>query len=211
MQKQYGTTLVKTAINIFQVEVVKFLQEKGFDFTAEAVVVAYKAVIEWALSEAEKAFPAWSQKPVGERKKLIDHFANLLEENIPELLALAALEAGKTWNDGIGEVREAVDFCRYYGYMAEKLMAKPTQLHGYTGELNELSLHGRGVVLCISPWNFPLAIFIGQVIAALATGNTVIAKPAEQTSLMAMFAVQLMHKEESQQKLSNYYQVVAKR
>lgn len=155
---------------------------------------ASKEDIEWALVESEKAFPLWSIKPVSERKALIERFANLLEENIPELLALAALEAGKTWNDGIAEIREAVDFCRYYACMAEKLMAKPTQLQGYTGELNELSLHGRGVILCISPWNFPLAIFIGQVIAALATGNTVIAKPAEQTSLMAMFAVQLMYK-----------------
>jgi RHH-type transcriptional regulator, proline utilization regulon repressor / proline dehydrogenase / delta 1-pyrroline-5-carboxylate dehydrogenase len=150
--------------------------------------------IDWALSQAELAFPKWNYKPVNERIDCIERFAKLLEENMPELLAMTCLEAGKTWSDGVAEVREAVDFCRYYAMMAEKLLAKPTLLHGYTGELNELSLHGRGVVLCISPWNFPLAIFTGQVIAALVTGNCVIAKPAEQTPLIASFAVQLMHK-----------------
>lgn len=149
--------------------------------------------IEWALSHAERAFPSWCQTPVSERIACIERFANLLEEKMPELLAMACLEAGKTWSDGVAEIREAVDFCRYYAMMAEKLMAKPMKLHGYTGELNELSLHGRGVVLCISPWNFPLAIFTGQVAAALVTGNCVIAKPAEQTPLIACFAVQLMH------------------
>lgn len=150
--------------------------------------------IEWALSQAELAFPTWSQIAVKERLAMIERFAVLLEEHRSELLAIACLEAGKTWGDGVAEIREAVDFCRYYATLAEKLMAKPLQLHGYTGELNELSLHGRGVVLCISPWNFPLAIFTGQVVAALVTGNTVIAKPAEQTSLIATFAVQLMHR-----------------
>lgn len=150
--------------------------------------------VDWALSQAEQAFPQWSRKPVSERAAAIERFANLLEENTPELLAIACLEAGKTWNDGIAEIREAVDFCRYYSVMAEKLMARPHSLHGYTGELNELSLHGRGVVLCISPWNFPLAIFTGQVVAALVTGNCVVAKPAEQTSLIASFATQLMYK-----------------
>ena len=149
--------------------------------------------IEWALSHAALAFPQWSKTSVEERINMIERFADLLEEHRPQLLAMACLEAGKTWNDGVGEIREAVDFCRYYAVQGEKLMAKPIQLHGYTGELNELSLHGRGVVLCISPWNFPLAIFTGQIIAALVTGNCVIAKPAEQTSLIASFAVQLMH------------------
>lgn len=149
--------------------------------------------IEQALSEAVKAFPKWEAKPVQERAHCIEAFADLLEKNSPELLALACLEAGKTWNDGIAEIREAVDFCRYYAKMAIRLMANPQRLHGYTGELNELSLHGRGTILCISPWNFPLAIFTGQVVAALVTGNCVIAKPAEQTTLMAAFAVGLMH------------------
>lgn len=149
--------------------------------------------IDWALTQAEGAFPAWSTRPVSERAACLTRYADLLEENKATLLAMACLEAGKTWNDGVAEVREAIDFCRYYATMATKLMAKPLSLHGYTGELNELSLHGRGTVLCISPWNFPLAIFTGQVVAALVSGNCVIAKPAEQTPIIATFAVQLMH------------------
>ncbi|QRN03690.1 bifunctional proline dehydrogenase/L-glutamate gamma-semialdehyde dehydrogenase PutA [Legionella sp. MW5194] len=149
--------------------------------------------IDWALTQAEAAFPAWNTRPVSERAACLTRYADLLEENRATLLAMACLEAGKTWNDGVAEVREAIDFCRYYAAMATKLMAKPLSLHGYTGEINELSLHGRGTVLCISPWNFPLAIFTGQVVAALVTGNCVIAKPAEQTPIIATFAVQLMH------------------
>ncbi|MFA5959746.1 MAG: bifunctional proline dehydrogenase/L-glutamate gamma-semialdehyde dehydrogenase PutA [Tatlockia sp.] len=163
------------------------------DRTIGRVSDAKEQDIEWALSEATRAFPVWSTRPVSERVAMVQRFADLLEENMPEFLALACLEAGKTFGDGVAEVREAVDFCRYYAVMAEKLMTKPLVLHGYTGELNELSLHGRGVVLCISPWNFPLAIFTGQVVAALVTGNCVIAKPAPQTPLIANFAVQLMH------------------
>lgn len=158
------------------------------------VVLASSDDITWALDKAEHAFSSWSQTAVSERAACLERFATLLEENMSTLLAMACLEAGKTWGDGVAEVREAVDFCRYYAMMAEKLMSKPTQLHGYTGELNELSLHGRGTVLCISPWNFPLAIFTGQVVAALVTGNCVIAKPAEQTPLIAHFAVELMLK-----------------
>ena len=150
--------------------------------------------IESALTDADHAFKTWSQTPVKERTAIIERFACLLEENMPTFLAMACLEAGKTWSDGIAEVREAIDFCRYYAAQAEKLMSKPLKLHGYTGELNEISLHARGVVLCISPWNFPLAIFTGQVIAALVTGNCVIAKPANQTPLIAHFAVELMLK-----------------
>ncbi len=146
-----------------------------------------------ALAKAQQAFPSWSETSVGERRACLERLAVLLEENMPELITLACLEAGKTWYDGVAEVREAIDFCRYYGAQAELLMAEPRRLQGYTGELNELSLHARGVVLCISPWNFPLAIFTGQVVAALATGNCVLAKPAEQTPLIAARAVELMH------------------
>lgn len=152
--------------------------------------------IDSALSEANQAFNQWSKKSITERAAYIERFADLLEKNKFELIAMSCLEAGKTWSDGISEVREAVDFCRYYAAMAVQLMANPLQLQGYTGETNELSLHARGIVLCISPWNFPLAIFIGQVVAALVTGNCVIAKPAEQTSLIAAFAMQLMHQAE---------------
>lgn len=157
------------------------------------VTEATEEDIEVAICSAQKGFRVWSQTPVVERAALVEQFADHLEENITTLLSLACLEAGKTWNDGVAEVREAVDFCRYYAKQAEKSMAKPTRLHGYTGELNELSLHPRGLVLCISPWNFPLAIFVGQIIAAVVTGNCVIAKPAEQTPLIAHYAVKLMH------------------
>jgi RHH-type proline utilization regulon transcriptional repressor/proline dehydrogenase/delta 1-pyrroline-5-carboxylate dehydrogenase len=149
--------------------------------------------VEKALTQAQLTIAVWSNTPVEERAACINRFADLLQANMMELLALACLEAGKTWSDGIAELREAIDFCRYYAVRAQELMANPTRLHGYTGELNELSLHPRGIVLCISPWNFPLAIFTGQVIAGLATGNCVIAKPAEQTPLMAAYAIKLMH------------------
>jgi RHH-type transcriptional regulator, proline utilization regulon repressor / proline dehydrogenase / delta 1-pyrroline-5-carboxylate dehydrogenase len=150
--------------------------------------------VEWALSQATSAFETWRNTSVSDRAACLERFACLLEDNITIFLAQACLEAGKTWSDALAEVREAVDFCRYYATQAEKTMSKPVKLQGYTGESNELSLHPRGVVLCISPWNFPLAIFTGQVVAALVTGNCVIAKPAEQTPLIAHFAVDLLLK-----------------
>lgn len=149
--------------------------------------------VDHALLQAQHAYPAWSSTPVKERAACLNRFADLLQENDAELMAIACLEAGKTMNDCMGEVREAIDFCRYYAMQAEEILSNPLRLTGYTGELNELSLHPRGTVLCISPWNFPLAIFTGQVVAALITGNCVIAKPAEQTPLIAAYAVRLMH------------------
>lgn len=157
-----------------------------------SVIDALPEDAEWALSQATEAFPNWSRTPVAERAACLRRFADLLEIHTTKFLGIDCLEAGKTWADGVAEVREAVDFCRYYANMAEELMAKPKELRGYTGELNRLSLHARGVVLCISPWNFPLAIFTGQVVAALVTGNCVIAKPAAQTPLIAYEAVKLM-------------------
>ncbi|MDF1678549.1 MAG: bifunctional proline dehydrogenase/L-glutamate gamma-semialdehyde dehydrogenase PutA [Legionellaceae bacterium] len=157
------------------------------------VTNAEEADVEWALSEATNAFTAWSRTPVRERAACLRRFGDLLETHTYTFLAIACLEAGKTWADGIAEVREAVDFCRYYANMAEALMGEPKSLQGYTGETNQLSLHARGTILCISPWNFPLAIFTGQVVAALVTGNCVIAKPAAPTPLIAYTAVKLMH------------------
>ncbi|MFA6302862.1 MAG: bifunctional proline dehydrogenase/L-glutamate gamma-semialdehyde dehydrogenase PutA [Legionella sp.] len=149
--------------------------------------------VENALSLSELTFASWSKTLVTDRADCLRRLADLLQANQNELFALACLEAGKTWNDAVGEVREAIDFCRYYAVMAEKLMCQAKDLTGYTGETNQLSLHPRGTVLCISPWNFPLAIFTGQVVAALVTGNCVIAKPAEQTPLIAAYTVKLMH------------------
>lgn len=157
------------------------------------VIEADASTIETALVSGSKAFYQWSRLAVSERAASILRYADLLEKHRAELMMILCLEAGKTFPDALSEVREAVDFCRYYASMAEKLMGKPLHLKGYTGELNELSLHGRGLALCISPWNFPLAIFTGQITAALVTGNTVIAKPAEQTPLIATFATELMH------------------
>lgn len=135
----------------------------------------------------------WQNTPASNRSELIFAFAQLLENNKLELMQLIGGEAGRTLLDSETEVREAIEFCYYYGTQASKEFSIPEQLASATGESNTLALQGRGTFLCISPWNFPLAIFVGQVIAALAAGNTVIAKPAEQTPLVAERAVELMH------------------
>lgn len=145
-----------------------------------------------ALAVADQGFRRWSERPVDERARCLERFADLLESHLHELMVLCCREAGKTMQDGIDEVREAVDFCRYYASQGRNRFGQPIALPGPTGESNELYLEGRGVFLCISPWNFPLAIFSGQIMAALVAGNTVIAKPAEQTSLVAHRAVELM-------------------
>lgn len=147
-----------------------------------------------ALDITQKSFMSWSITPAIKRAEIIERFANLLEENQFEAISLCMKEAGKTISDCIAEVREAIDFCRYYAARGRELLDAPKIMTGPTGELNELSLHGRGVFVCISPWNFPLAIFTGQVVASLVSGNTVIAKPAEQTPLIAAFAVKLLLK-----------------
>jgi len=131
------------------------------------------------IDTAQTAFTSWSQTPVSDRSALLYRVANILELHTEELIALCIKEAGKVAQDGIDEVREAVDFCRYYANRATELE-------------NDERLEARGVVLCISPWNFPLAIFLGQVAAAIATGNTVLAKPAEQTGLIALRTIELM-------------------
>lgn len=149
-------------------------------------------LVETALNHAKEAATTWGNTPVEERARCLEKAADLLEENRAKFMALAQLEGGKTLNDAIGEVREAADFCRYYAAQAREIFI-PQILKGPTGESNSLRLCSRGPLLCISPWNFPLAIFLGQVTAALATGNPVIAKPAEQTSLIAYEAVKLLH------------------
>jgi RHH-type proline utilization regulon transcriptional repressor/proline dehydrogenase/delta 1-pyrroline-5-carboxylate dehydrogenase len=130
--------------------------------------------------------------PAHERAAILERAADLIEASRTELLALLAREAGKTLPDGLGEVREAADFCRYYALLARRHFAQPEDLAGPTGESNRLELTGRGPFVAISPWNFPLAIFVGQVAAAFAAGNAVVAKPAEQTPLVAHRAVQLL-------------------
>ena len=146
-----------------------------------------------ALEAAYRAAPSWDATSADERASCLERAADLLEENTPELMALCIREAGKTLADSIPEIREAVDFLRFYASRCRIDFANPERMPGPTGETNDLSLHGRGVFACISPWNFPLAIFLGQVSAALAAGNAVIAKPAEQTPLIAAKAVELLH------------------
>ena len=149
--------------------------------------------IESALSYSSKAFTSWHKTSVQERSTALRQCALLLEKHFEDCLVLLITEAGKTITDAIAEVREAIDFCRYYALQAEKLFSQPEIMPGPTGEQNTLYLTGRGTFACISPWNFPLAIFIGQITAALAAGNTVIAKPAGQTPLIAAFAIDLLH------------------
>ena len=151
------------------------------------------ATIQRSLANAAAAQPAWDHLPAASRAKILEYAADLIEQRRPQFVALLVREAGKTLPAAVSEVREAADMCRYYAAMARKLMAHPETLLGPTGESNELSLHGRGVFVCISPWNFPLAIFTGQVAAALAAGNSVIAKPADQTVLIGHAAVKLLH------------------
>lgn len=145
-----------------------------------------------AVQRAHQAFAAWNHTPVAERAAVLRRAADAMEAQLPALCALLVVEAHKTWGDTVSEVREAVDFLRYYANEAERVMA-PQTLPGPTGESNTLRLEGRGPWVCISPWNFPLAIFVGQVAAALATGNAVLAKPAEQTPAVAKAAVDLLY------------------
>jgi len=158
----------------------------------EPVPEAAPAVIDAAMQRLQAAFPRWSARPVAERAAVLRRAADLLDSRLPEFCGLLVKEAHKTLADCVAEVREAVDFLRYYAEQAEQRLAVQA-LPGPTGEHNELRLHGRGAFVCISPWNFPLAIFAGQVAAALVTGNTVAAKPAEQTPVVAQRMVALLH------------------
>ena len=153
---------------------------------------ATAAQVDEAIAAAAAAQPAWDAAGPGPRADALERAADLFEANTQELVAMCVREAGKSVPDSIAEVREAVDFLRYYAVRAREDFGKPVRLPGPTGESNELSLAGRGVFACISPWNFPLAIFAGQVAAALAAGNSVVAKPAEQTPLVAAQAVRLL-------------------
>ncbi|HJU07525.1 MAG TPA: bifunctional proline dehydrogenase/L-glutamate gamma-semialdehyde dehydrogenase PutA [Rhodanobacteraceae bacterium] len=151
------------------------------------------ATIERALANAVAAQEGWDTLPAASRAVILERAADLLEQRRGEFIALCVREAGKTIPAAISEVREAADMCRYYAAMARKLFGQPEELPGPTGESNQLFLRGRGVFVCISPWNFPLAIFSGQVAAGLAAGNSVIAKPSDQTTLVGCAMVKLLH------------------
>ena len=149
--------------------------------------------LDFSIARAASAFDSWTRVPAPGRGAALERAADAMERRMPELVSLIVREGGRTYADAVSEVREAADFCRYYALQARKHFETPFRLSGPAGEKNELFLHGRGVFACIAPWNFPLAIFTGQVAAALAAGNTVIAKPAEQTPRIGWRAVEILH------------------
>ncbi len=161
--------------------------------TIGVVTEGNEAIVASAMAAAVAGFPAWDATAVETRAAALARAADALEESRGRLIALLQAEGGKTLDDALAEVREAVDYCRYYAQEARRLLA-PETMPGPTGETDTLRYRGRGVFICISPWNFPLAIFTGQVMAALAAGNAVVAKPAEQTPLIAAEAVRLFHR-----------------
>jgi RHH-type proline utilization regulon transcriptional repressor/proline dehydrogenase/delta 1-pyrroline-5-carboxylate dehydrogenase len=146
-----------------------------------------------AIARAAAAQPAWNDTPAAERAGCLVRAADALELARDRFIPLLVREAGKTLPDAIAEIREAVDFCRYYASEAHRLFSDPVELAGPTGESNRLMLQGRGVFACISPWNFPLAIFAGQITAALAAGNSVVAKPSELTALTGAAMIEILH------------------
>jgi RHH-type proline utilization regulon transcriptional repressor/proline dehydrogenase/delta 1-pyrroline-5-carboxylate dehydrogenase len=156
------------------------------------VVDSDEATVTAAMAAAAAGFPRWAAAPVAQRAAVLARAGDLIESRRASLIALLAREGGKTLADSVAEVREAVDLLRYYAAQARTVLA-PEPMPGPTGEVNELRYRGRGVFACISPWNFPLAIFVGQIAAALAAANTVVAKPAEQTPLIAAETVRLLH------------------
>jgi len=164
----------------------------------EVIGTAYdanEALVERAFMLADRAYSDWNATPALTRAQILNKIADLYEENASLLLTLCVREAGKTLPDALAELREAVDFCRYYAALGAQDFSRNGQiLRSYTGESNKILLQGRGVFVCISPWNFPLAIFTGQIVAALMAGNAVIAKPAEQTPFIAQAAIRLMHR-----------------
>jgi len=151
-----------------------------------------EAIVGAAMAAAQAGFAAWSATPIDARAAVLEGAGDLIEQNRGRLIALLQSEGGKTLDDCVSEVREAADYCRFYAAEARRTLA-PRPMSGPTGESNELRYRGRGVLVCISPWNFPLAIFTGQIVGALAAGNTVVAKPAEQTPLIGAEAVKLLH------------------
>src|SRR3954462_1569387 len=149
--------------------------------------------LDFSIARAAAGFDSWTRVPASERAAALERAAAKMEQRMQELASLIVREGGRTYADAVSEVREAADFCRYYALQARKHFENPLALAGPAGETNALSLHGRGVFACIAPWNFPLAIFTGQIAAALAAGNTVISKPAEQTPRIGFRAVEILH------------------
>ena len=160
---------------------------------AGSVTDATSAEANAAVSAARNGFKTWSRTRTATRAGILEKAADLLEQRAAHFIALLQGEGGKTLDDALSEVREAVDFCRYYAAQGREQFGDGKAMPGPTGESNVLALRGRGVFIAISPWNFPLAIFLGQVTAALMAGNAVVAKPAEQTPLIAAEAIRMLH------------------
>ncbi|HUQ76114.1 MAG TPA: L-glutamate gamma-semialdehyde dehydrogenase [Burkholderiales bacterium] len=189
----YPDRLNSLGLDLSRRDVLDSVQQRiAADRPFQTVAETSAAQLDAAIGRAASEFERWSKVPPRERAARLDGAADLLEGRMPELISLIVREGGRTYADAVAEVREAADFCRYYALQAREHFANPTLLAGAAGERNELYLHGRGVFACISPWNFPLAIFTGQVAAALAAGNTVIAKPAEQTPRVGLRAMEIL-------------------
>jgi RHH-type transcriptional regulator, proline utilization regulon repressor / proline dehydrogenase / delta 1-pyrroline-5-carboxylate dehydrogenase len=184
-----GRDITQAAVREYHAETVSEISRAGLGKVADADAPR----IDEAMRLARAAQPAWDRSGGAARAAVLRAMGAALEAETDRLIALLTLEAGKTFNDAVAEVREAIDFCRYYAVLAEREFGPPKDLTGPVGETNRWQLFGRGVFACISPWNFPLAIFTGQIAAALAAGNAVLAKPAEQTPLIAAEAVRLFH------------------
>ena len=167
-----------------------------FDYSINLGKVSFADAqcINKAIESTWSYFPKWNFLNISKKIKIIKGFAKLLEENQEKLLKICTLEAGKTIVDSMNDIREAIDFCYYYSSEAQKLFSSPKKLNGPTGEINELHYEGKGIYFTISPWNFPIAIFVGQIVGPLLAGNTVIAKPAEQTSITAYEITKLFFK-----------------
>ncbi|MGP4849268.1 aldehyde dehydrogenase family protein, partial [Marinobacter sp. 1Y8] len=160
------------------------------EVSAGKVTYANAEVARQAIDVAVAGQVVWKNVPAAKRAEILRKIAELYEENYAELMALCQVEAGKTMQDGIDEIKEAVDFCRFYADEAERLDDVVHEFTDLAGKQSRQVYKARGTFVCISPWNFPLAIYTGQIVAALAAGNTVVAKPAEQTSLVAHFGAQ---------------------
>jgi len=193
----YATNFVVGSLLPFQMSVTEqthpVLNPANQDDQMGEVKYCETADIDKAFAAGKASQPGWDRLGGAKRAEIINKAAAALEADMLRLMGILTREAGKTHDDAIAEVREAVDFCRYYAAQAEREFETAEKLPGPTGEANSILLCGRGVFVCISPWNFPLAIFLGQVVAALVSGNSVLAKPAEQTPIIAHAAVKILH------------------
>ena len=189
----YPDRLNSIGLDLSRQDVLQSIRRRiASDQVLASVTATPSEALEAAITRAAAAFEPWSRTPAARRALCLERAADAMEKSMLELVSLIVREGRRTYADAVSEVREAADFCRYYALQARR-NAQPLALAGPAGERNELTLHGRGVCASISPWNFPLAIFTGQVAAALAAGNCVIAKPAEQTPRIALRAIALFH------------------